>query len=65
MKEDDCRCSKYENLKLMLIAIKHSLRKKKQKDLGAKLKADTDSFMESIVCSIKNQSVPLGLIQDV
>ena len=49
----------------MLIAIKHSLRKKKQKDLGAKLKADADSFMESIVCSIKNQSVALGLIQVV
>ena len=29
MKEDDCRCTKNENLKLILIATKHSLRKKK------------------------------------
>ena len=42
MKEDDCRCTKYENLELMLIAIKHSLRKKKQNDVGAKLKANAD-----------------------
>ena len=38
----------------MLITIKHSLRKNKQNDLAAKLKVDADSFMESIVCSIKN-----------
>ena len=43
MKEDDCRCTKYENLELMLIAIKHSLRKKKQNDVGTKLKANADT----------------------
>ena len=42
MKEDDCRCTKCENLELMLIAIKHSLRKNKQNDLAAKLQADAD-----------------------
>ena len=44
----------------MLITIKHFLRKNKQNDLTAKLKADTDSFMESIVCSIKNQECCVG-----
>ena len=39
----------------MLIVIKHSLRKNKQNDLAAKLKACADSFMESIVYSVKNQ----------
>ena len=44
----------------MLITIKHSLRKNKQNDLTAKLKVDADSFMESIVCSIKNRECFAG-----
>lgn len=54
------RCTKCENLELLLIVIKHSLRKNKQNDLAAKLKTDVDSFMENIVCSIKNQECCAG-----
>ena len=55
MKDDDCRCSKCENLELVLNAIKNALIKNKQKDHGINLKIDADSFMGSIVCSVKNQ----------
>ena len=35
--------------------------KKEQRNRSAKLNADTDSFMESIVCSIKNQEYSGGI----
>ena len=55
MKDDDCRCSNCENVELMLNAIKNALIKNKQNDHASTLKSDADSFMGSIVCSVKNQ----------
>ena len=55
MKDDDCCCSKCENVELMLNAIKNTLIKNKQNDHASTLKIDADSFMGSIVCSVQNQ----------
>ena len=55
MKDDDCRCSKCENVELMLNAIKNALIKNKQNHHASTLKINAVSFMGSIVCSVKNQ----------
>ena len=47
MKDDDCRCSKCENVELMLNAINNALIKNKQNDHASTLKTDADSFMEA------------------
>ena len=47
MKDDDCRCSKCENVELMLNAINNALIKNKQNDRASTLKIDADSFMEA------------------
>ena len=55
MKDDDCRFSKCENVELMLNTIKNTLIKNKTNDHAGTLKIDVDSFMRSIVRSVKNQ----------
>ena len=54
MKDDDCRCSKCENVEMMLNAIKNALIKNKQNDHASTLKIDTDSFTRCIICFVKN-----------
>ena len=60
MKDNDCCCSKCENLELMLSAIRNALIKNKQNNHASTLKTDADSFMGSIVCSVKNQECCKG-----
>ena len=55
MKDNDCHCSKCDNVELMLNAIKNALIKNKQNNHVSTLKIDADLFMGSIVCSVKNQ----------
>ena len=54
MNEDDCRCEKCENVELMLKSFKNVLLKNKMNILASKVKMDTESFINTIVCSIKN-----------
>ena len=54
-KDDDCCCSKCENVELMLNATKNALIKNKQNDHASTLKTEADSFMRRIACSVKNQ----------
>ena len=55
MKDNNCCCSKCENVELTLNGIKNALIKNKQNNHASTLKIDADSFMGSIVCSVKNQ----------
>ena len=55
MKDDDCHCSKCENVELMLNIIKNALIKNKQNNHASTLKTDADSFMGSKAGSVKNQ----------
>ena len=57
MKDDNSNC---ENVELILNTIKNALIKNKQNDHASTLKTDADSFMGSIVCSVKNQECCKG-----
>ena len=56
-KDDDCPCSKCENVELRLNTIKNALIKNKQNNHVSTLKTDFDLFMGSIVCFVKTSSV--------
>ena len=55
VKDDDCHCSKCENVKLMLNIIMNALIKNNQNNHASILKTDTDSFKGSKAGSVKNQ----------
>ena len=57
MEDDDCHCSKCENVELILNAIKNALIKNKQNDHASTLKIDADVFKGSIVYSVKKSGV--------
>ena len=52
--EDDCRCEKCENNELLLTAIKKKLASNQMQHFAKMVKIDAASFVESLICSIKN-----------
>ena len=51
--EDDCRCDKCENVELLLISVKNTL-KDSHPDLVTSFSVDPQTFVSQLVCSVKN-----------
>ena len=52
--EDDCRCEKCENNELLLTTVKKKLASNQMQHFAEMVKIDAASFVESLICSIKN-----------
>ena len=53
-KDNDCRCEKCENVELLLLGTKQSLKKNGHNKLALTLKTDPEEFILENVCSIQN-----------